>query len=78
MVKEGESLVGKETGIEASGTEFRCLVLTENKKTPQQGMGWGGSLPINSVLTLRSEAESGGCPGRSSHQSSRTRERQVQ
>lgn len=70
--------MGKETGIEASGTELTCLVLTENKKTPQQGMGWGGSLPVSAVLTLRSEAESGGCPGRPSHQSSRTRERQVQ
>lgn len=49
--------MGKETAIEASGTELTCLVLTENKKTPQQGMGWGGSLPVSAVLTLRSEAE---------------------
>lgn len=55
--------MGKETGIEASGTEFRCPSLMENKKTPEQGMGWGGSLPVSSVLTLRREAESGRCPG---------------
>lgn len=37
----GGSLVGRETGTEASGTEFRCLVLTENKRPHRgHGVGW--------------------------------------